>query len=414
MNQQLPHVVVVGAGFGGIGTVRALDSAKVRVTFIDKHDHHLFQPLIYQVATCGLMVEDVAYPTRKMVKKLKNVTFRMAEVAKVDAAKKELLLNDGDTVGYDYLVVAAGGMTNHFGMESVAKHTLGMKTLEDSIVARNHILRQFERAAFEADEAKRRAMLTFAVVGGGPTGVETAGGLSELVADNLSKEFPTIDFSEIKILLIEAAPFLLPPMPEELREETADVLRQKHVDVRLNTQVENYDGQCLTLKGGECIPTNTVVWAAGIQAVPFLKTIGAEQDRLNRVVVDEYLLAKGVPDVFVIGDAANFVWEGRPLPMIAPVAMQQAKVVAKNICSRIAGTAMEKYRYKDLGSMAIIGRNDAVVNMGSMKFKGFLGWCMWMFVHLIRLVDFRNKAVVLVKWIWEYFSHERMGRFITR
>jgi NADH dehydrogenase len=407
------HVVIIGAGFGGIRAVRALSKADVRITLIDKHNYHLFQPLLYQVSTATLSIDDIAYPIRAMIKNQRNVLFRMGEVNTIDFERKSVIL-DTEEIDYDYLVVATGGVTNYFGIKSVEKNSFGMKNLDESVTIRNHILHQFELASYEKDMDKRRALLTFIIVGGGPTGVESAGALSELIYLVMAKEYHTLNFKEVRIVLVEASDKVLAAMPEELRETTVETLIRKHVEVRLCVQVTDYDGERLAIKGGEIIPTHTVIWAAGIKAAPILDKLNIEQGPARRAIVNEFLQLPAHPDVFVIGDSAHYEYSGRPLPMIAPVAIQQADVTAKNIKHLIEETPLEKFSYKDVGSMATIGRNAAVVHMGRIKLKGFTAWLIWSLVHILRLIDFRNRFVVFMKWVWEYIFYDRLVRIITR
>ena len=408
-----PHVVVVGGGFGGIRVALGLAKIGVEITLIDRYNYHLFQPLLYQVATAGLSVDDIAYPIRAIFRDQKNVNFRLAEVTGVDFDTKSVVMDTG-TVNYDYLVVAAGGMTNYFGMESVQKNSFGMKTLDESVVIRNHILAMFELAAYEQDPDKRRALLTFVIVGGGPTGVESAGALSELIYYVLTQEYHKFNFKEVRIMLVEASDKLLASMPESLREATAETLISKRVEVRLCVQVTDYDGARLSLKGGEIIPTYTVVWAAGARAIELMDKLGVEQGSMRRAVVNEYLQLPTRPEVFVIGDAAHFMQGDRALPMVAPVAMQQADVAVKNIRNLIKGKELKQFVYRNVGNMATIGRNAAVVHMGKIKIKGFVAWLIWSFLHILRLINFRNRAVVFSKWIWDYLVYERAVRIITR
>ncbi|HWR41899.1 NAD(P)/FAD-dependent oxidoreductase [Sporomusa sp.] len=411
--QKSQHIVIVGAGFGGIRAVRALREADVQITLIDKHNYHLFQPLLYQVSTATLSIDDIAYPVRAMIKSQKNVLFRMGEVTGIDLERKSVIL-DTDEIKYDYLVLATGGTTNYFGIKSVENYSFGMKTLDESVTIRNHILHQFELASYEKDKDKRRALLTFIIVGGGPTGVESAGALSELIYLVMAEEYHNLNFKEVRIVLVEASDKVLASMPEELREVTVETLIRKHVEVRLCVQVTEYDGERLTLKGGEIIPTHTVIWAAGVQAVPLLDKLNIKQDQARRAIVNEYLQLPDHQEVFVIGDSARFEHNGGPLPMIAPVAIQQADVAAKNIKKLIKGKVLEKFAYKDVGSMATIGRNAAVVHMGRIKLKGFFAWLIWSLVHILRLIDFRNRFVVFMKWVWEYVFYDRLVRIITR
>lgn len=408
-----PHIVIVGAGFGGIRAARALAKSDVRITLIDKHNYHLFQPLLYQVSTAGLSVDDIAYPVRAILRDQENVDFRMANVTNVSFNEKRISTDTGE-IDYDYLLLATGGMTNYFGMESVAGNAFAMKTLDEAVTIRNHVLKMFELASHEKDPDKRRALLTFVVVGGGPTGVESAGALSELIYYVLAKEYHNLNFKEVRIVLIEASDGLLPAMPSDLQEATVETLIRKHVEVRLCVQVTDFNGKQLFLKGGEIVPTNTVIWAAGVRATELLDKLGLEQDRAHRAVVDEYLQVPDRPEVFVIGDAAHFKQNDIPLPMIAPVAIQQAELAAKNIMNVINSRPLQGFVYKDVGNMATIGRNAAVVSMGKFKSKGFLAWLTWSIVHILRLIDFRNRVVVFTKWVWDYLVYERVVRIITR
>lgn len=408
-----PHVVVVGAGFGGVRAAKSLAKAEVDITIIDSRNYHLFQPLLYQVATAGLSIDDIAYPIRALFRKEQNVNFRMADVTSVDFETKCVITSTG-RICYDYLIVATGGTTNFFGIESIAQNSLGLKTLDEAVSTRNHIIQMFELASHEPDPDKRRALLTFVVVGGGPTGVESAGALSELVYFVMAKEYHNLNFKEVRIVLVEASDRLLAAMPEELREATVETLIRKHVEVRMCVQVTDFDGERLTLKGGEVIPTRTLIWAAGVKASTLIDNLGIEQASMRRAVVNEYLQLPNRPEVFVIGDAAHFVQDGRPLPMVAPVAIQQAEITVKNIRSMLKGKELKPFVYKDVGNMATIGRNAAVVDMGRIRLKGFVAWAIWSFVHILRLIDFRNRLVVFMKWIWDYLVYERVVRIITR
>lgn len=408
-----PHVVIVGAGFGGIRAARALAKSDVSVTLIDKHNYHLFQPLLYQVSTAGLSVDDIAYPVRAMLRNQDNVEFRMAEVTNVDLEKKQVITDTGE-INYDYLLLAAGGITNYFGIASIAKNAFAMKTLDEAVTIRNHVLKMFELASHEKDADKRRALLTFVVVGGGPTGVESAGALSELIHYVLAKEYHDINFKEIRIVLIEASDGLLPAMPPDLQDATIETLIRKHVEVRLCVQVTDFNGKQLFLKGGEIVPAHTVIWAAGIRAAELLDKLNFNLDRAHRVIVNEHLQVPENPEVFVIGDAAHFKQNDAPLPMIAPVAIQQAEIAAANIIGMIESSSLKPFKYKDVGSMATIGRNAAVVSMGKFKLKGFFAWLTWSTIHILRLIDFRNRVVVFTKWVWDYLVYERVVRIITR
>jgi len=415
MADKKPRIVIVGAGFGGVKLAKLFSKDDVEVTLVDRHNFHLFQPLLYQVSTAVLSTDEIAYPIRTFFRKARNVEFFMAKAQGVDQARQVLLTNHGE-IPYDYLILAAGATTNFFGMQEVEEHSFGMKTLQEAVHIRNHVLHMFERANKSQDEAERRKMLSFVIVGGGPTGIEEAGAISELVGIQ-KKEFHNLNFDEVSIKLIEATPNVLPMMPQNLREHTVDVLRKKGVDVMLNTQVVGYDGQVIKLKDGSEIPTRTLIWAAGVKAVPFIAECGGEVDRAGRIIVNEKLQVNGSENVFAIGDCANFCHgTERPLPTVAPVATQEAKVAHDNIMRLINGDKnLETFHYKDLGAMATIGRGQAVVAKTSMnpEMTGFIAWCAWMFVHLIRLAGTHTNITVAIKWTWNLLSGTRLGRIIT-
>ncbi|MBQ9376822.1 MAG: NAD(P)/FAD-dependent oxidoreductase [Schwartzia sp.] len=410
-----PHIIVVGAGFGGVKTAKRLAELPVDVTVVDRNNFHVFQPLLYQLSTSELDENEIAYPIRAFFRNMKNVNFYMAHAEDFDPENKTLITDQGNLT-YDYLVLAAGATTNFFGMESVAKNSFGMKTLQEAIAIRNHVLRMFETASKCDDPEERRRMLTFVCVGGGPTGVECAGALSELIYGVMAHEYHGLNFAEPKVILVEAMDSLLAMMPDELRDETARVLRDiRKVDVRLNTQVMDYDGEDLHLKDGSSIPTRTVIWAAGVKAVSFIKKLGAETDRAGRVIVEPTLQVKGFPDIFAIGDCAHFLQDGRPLATVAPVATQQAEVCAENIKKllRDKNARLDEFTYKDVGAMATICRGHAVVAMGSMKMKGFFAWVAWMVVHLMRLAGTYTNLTVAYKWFWNFLFGLRLGRVIS-
>lgn len=411
MTEQLPKVVIIGAGFGGLWAARALAAVPATVTLIDQNNYHLFQPLLYQVATAALAPPDIVYPVRSIVRGQKNLTFKMAEIIEADLASR-LLTTDSGTIAYDYLIVAIGGATNFFGLKSIEKNGFGLKTIDDVLAIRNHILRLFEMVAQEPDAEVRRAMLTFIVVGGGPTGVECAGALAELVHLVMPKDYPNINYEESRIILMEASNRLLAGMPEKLSEATAQMLDQKRVEVRFGNPVTDFNGESVTLKDGEIIPARTLIWAAGIRAAGLADKLGVKQASLGRLVVKPTLQLPEYPEVFVIGDAAYLEAEGQPLPMVAPVATQQALTAAANIRRLIQGQEPEEFVYKNPGVLATIGRNAAVADMGKWQFKGFVAWVLWLIVHIIRLIGFRNRITVLINWAWDYFFFERAVRVI--
>ena len=404
--------MIVGAGFGGLRAARALASADVAVTLVDQRNYHLFQPLLYQVATSMLPPESIAYPVRAILRRQRNLEFRLARVESVDFAKHELATSAG-SIGYDRLVLAVGGRTNFFGLASVEQHGFGLKDLDEAVNMRNQILRSFERALQERNPERRRAHLTFVVVGGGPTGVESAGALSELVRLVLAKDFAALEIKDVRVILLEATHALLAALPEKLREDTALRLWRKHVEVRFGAQVVEFDGERVTLKSGEVIPARTLIWAAGARAAGLIERLGLPQGAQGRVRIRDTLQVPGHDDVFAIGDAAVLEREGQPLPMMAPVAMQQGALVARNLLRSLAGQPLEAFTYRNPGSLATIGRNAAVAHLGGFAFTGFLAWLLWLAVHIAQLIGFRNKLLVLVEWAWEYFTYERAVRLIT-
>jgi len=408
-----PTVVIVGAGFGGLNAARALRRAPVQVVLVDRNNYHLFQPLLYQVATAGLEPEEIARPARAILRGQKNFDFRMVDVTRVDFAGRRLETTGGP-LSYDFLVLAPGGETNFFGLESMQRHGLGLKDIPDAIAIRNHVLTCFEQAMLEPDPEQRRTLLTFIVVGGGPTGVEMAGALSELIRLVLVKDYPRLNIKDVRILLLEATDKLLAAMPERLREAAVKTLWRKWIDVRFGAQVADYDGKQIRLKSGEIIPAQTVIWAAGVRASPLNATLGLPASRQGRISVEPTLLVTAHPEVFIIGDAAYQEHNGEPLPMVAPVAIQMGRFVARNIKRRLRGQPLEPFRYRDQGTLATIGRNAAVANVYGIKATGFVAWVMWLGIHIIQLIGFRNKLFVLINWAWDYFFYERAARLITR
>jgi NADH dehydrogenase len=414
MKQQtgIPQVVIIGAGFGGLKAARSLADAPVQVTLVDRNNYHLFQPLLYQVATAGVAPAEIAYPVRAVFRGQKNLEFQMAEVHQIDLASRRLLTEHGE-LEYDYLILAAGGQTHFFGMDALAKHAFDLKELDDAIAIRNHVLTQFELAALESDDAARRAMLTFVVAGGGPTGVEMAGALSELIRLVLAKDFPRLSVQDARVLLLEASEKLLPAMPADLSAETVRALAEKQVEVRFGSAVSGFDGNAVMLRGGESIQSHTLIWAAGVRAASLVETLGVPLARQSRVPVTATLQLESHPEVFVIGDAAYLEdGNGQALPMLAPVAMQQAAAAAANLNRLVQSKPLVPFEYRDPGSMATIGRNRAVAQIGRLKLRGFLAWAAWLFVHLLQIIGFRNRLVVLVNWAWDYLFYDRAVRLI--
>lgn len=406
-------VVIVGAGFGGLRLARALRGASLKVILVDRRNYHLFQPLLYQVATAGLSPGDIAHPVRAILRGQANLEFRLAEVQGVDFSTRLLSTSMG-TIHYDYLVLAIGSQTHYFGLENIARHSFGLKDIHEATAIRNHILRQFELAAQEGDSARRRAQLTFAVVGGGPTGVEAAGALAELAKLVLVKDFPSIDSSDVRVLLLEAASFILGAFPPDLRAVAAETLWRKHVELRYGAGVSDFDGKQITLRSGEVIPAQTMIWAAGVRAESLADTLGVSQGKLGQVVVLPTLQLPDHPEVFVIGDAAYLEAEGQALPMMAPVATQQADTTALNLPRLLAGESLQPFVFKDPGSLATIGRNAAVARLGKFHFHGFVAWVLWLVVHLVQLIGFRNRLLVLINWAWDYFFYDRAVRIIEK
>ncbi|MCR5177057.1 MAG: NAD(P)/FAD-dependent oxidoreductase [Anaerovibrio sp.] len=413
MEEKIPHVVIVGAGFGGVAAIKALAGTNVKITLVDRTNYHLFQPLLYQLSTSVLSTDDISFPVRAMFRKRKNIDLFMAQATDIDGKNKILHTNHGE-IAYDYLIVSAGATTNYFGLESVEKYSYGMKTIQETLHIRNHVLHMFERANKQLDsEDVRRQMLTFICVGGGPTGVEEAGALAELVAVQ-KLDYPHLNFDEVSIKLIEATDTVLPMMPEKLRNYTLKVLRKKGVEVMLNTAVADCSEDGLTLKDGTFIPSKTVIWAAGVKANPVVATLGTKCDRSGRIIVTKTLQVPGYPEIFAIGDNACFLHNDRPLPTVAPVACQEAHAAVDNIRKLLSGQkTLKEFVYKDHGSMATIGRCEAVVSWGYLRIGGFLAWCIWMFLHLLRLEGIHADITVGIKWMWNFISGTRLGRIIT-
>ncbi len=409
---QRPTVVIVGAGFGGLRAARALRGAPVDVVMLDRHNYHLFQPLLYQVATAGLEPEQIAKPVRAILRRQRNFEFRMVEVTGLDPAARRLTTAEGP-VAYDHLILAVGGETNYFGLENIPRHGFGLKDVPEAIRIRNHVLRQFERAMLEPNAERRRALLTFVVVGGGPTGVEMAGALSELIRLVLVKDYPRLNLKDVRVLLLEATDRLLAPMPPRLRQAAAETLGRKHVEVRFGATVADYDGARVLLKGDEVIPARTLIWAAGAKAVSLTARLGLPTSRQGRVPVEPTLRVPEHPEIYVIGDAAYLEADGEPLPMMAPVALQMADTAVTNIRRSLTGAPPVAFRYRDPGSLATIGRNAAVAYIRGIGFTGFPAWVVWLVVHIIQLIGFRNKLFVLLNWAWDYFFFERAARLIT-
>ncbi len=408
-----PHVVIIGGGFGGLFAAKALKRAPVRVTLVDRHNHHVFQPLLYQVATAGLSPGDIAAPIRWVLRHQRNVRVLLAEAGTIDTAARRVDLDQGDTLTYDYLIVAAGSDNSYFGHDEWAAHAPSLKTLDDALRIRSRMLLMYEQAEREQDPVARQRLLTFVVVGGGPTGVEMAGAIAEIARQTLADEFRAISTEQTRILLVEAGESILSAFPEPLREDARAALKRKGVEVRERTAVTRVEEDRVWL-GEEVVEAGMVVWAAGVTASPLGRTLGAPVDRAGRVLVEPDLSIAGHPEVFVVGDMASLKDpSGRPYPGVSQVAMQQAAHAAKMIVRSLEQQPRRPFRYKDLGSMATIGRNAAVADLGWLQLSGFLGWLLWLFIHIVWLIGFRNKVLVMVQWAGAYLTYQRSVRLIT-
>src|SRR5881227_1744937 len=408
-----PRVIIVGAGFGGLEAAKKLACEDVSLMVIDRTNYHLFQPLLYQVATAALSPADIAAPVRAILSKCRNVEVILAEVQSVDVEAKKVKMVDLE-IDYDYLILATGARHSYFGHNEWEKLAPGLKSLEDAVELRRRILLAFEFAEKTTDEAARKAAMNFVIIGGGPTGVEMAGAIAEISRYTLAKDFRHIDPSQARVILIEGGPRLLGPYPEDLSESARKQLIKLGVQVYTNARVTNITEEGVQMDG-EFIPCRVKIWAAGNNASFVGKTVTAPVDRVGRVVVNNDLTIPGHPEVQVIGDLANFSHEGgRPLPGVSPVAMQQGRHAARNICAMMDGGKPERFHYWDKGSMATIGRNRAVADLNFVHLSGLPAWLVWLFVHIIFLVGFRNRLAVLFQWAWAYFTFNAGARLITR
>ena len=406
-------MVIVGAGFGGLYAARALKRAHVRVTVVDRRNHHLFQPLLYQVATAALSPGDIAYPVRAILRGQRNARVLLGEVSGVDLAAREVLLFDG-RLPYDYLILAAGSNYNYLGHDNWKPRAPGLKTLEDALEIRRRILLAFERAERTLDETARRALLTFVIIGGGPTGVELAGAIAEIAREVMVQDFRAIDPREARIVVVEAGPRILTAFPEDLARKAEAGLRDMGVEIWTNSPVTAVEEAAVTA-AGQRIPAGAVMWAAGVEASPLAKALGVPLDRAGRILVEPDCSVAGHPEVFVIGDMAalNDPATGRPLPGVAPVAIQQGRCVAKGIAGEIEGRPRRPFRYKNRGNLATVGRAAAIADFGWLKLSGFVAWLVWLVVHVLWLIGFRNRVVVMLDWAWAYISFHRSARLIT-
>lgn len=411
-NAKRPHVVIVGAGFGGLSAARALAKAPVDITVIDQHNYHLFQPLLYQVATSALSPADIAAPIRGILAQQKNARVILAEVTGLDLAGRAVLAGDR-RIPFDFLVLATGARHAYFGHPEWAAPAPGLKTIDDALDIRRRVLLAFERAETEADPEERRRLLTFAVVGGGATGVEMAGAIAELAKRSLARDFRAIDPTMARVVLVEAGPRLLPGFAERLSAAARRAIERLGVEVRLGAAVTGCDSAGVDL-GADRLETRTIVWAAGVMASPAGDWLGAPTDRAGRVIVRGDFSIPGAPTVFVIGDAACArQGDGRPLPGIAPVAKQQGRFIGRLIAARVAGRRKPAFRYRDFGSLATIGRKSAVAEFGRLKVTGLPAWLLWSVAHVYFLIGFRNRAAVAASWVWTYLTSQRGTRLIT-
>jgi len=403
--------VIVGGGFAGLWAARGLARAPVRITLIDRGNHHLFQPLLYQVATAGLSAPDIAAPLRHILRRQRNATVLMGEAVAADAAAKRIALADGSALDFDFALLATGATHAYFGHDEWAPHAPGLKTLDDALEIRRRVLTAFERAEAEPDPAARDAWLTFAVVGGGPTGVELAGTLAEIARHTLHDEFRRIDSRRARVLLLEAGPRVLATFPEALAAKARAQLERLGVEVRAGVPVSAIDAYGVRL-GEERIAARTVLWAAGVAASALARTLGVPLDRAGRVPVDPDLSVPGHPDVFVAGDLAILQVDGKPVPGVAPAAKQMGAHVAAAIRARLAGRATRPFRYRDYGNLATIGRRAAVVDLRGLRFSGFAAWAFWLAAHIFFLIGFRNRLVVLLDWAVAYWTYQRNARIV--
>nr|WP_246022741.1 NAD(P)/FAD-dependent oxidoreductase [Lysobacter terrigena] len=408
-----PHVVVVGGGFGGLWTVRALARERVRITLVDRRNHHLFQPLLYQVATAGLSAPDIAAPLRHILREQANVDVLLAEVTDIDAASRHITLADGRMLTYDTLVLASGATHAYFGHDDWADIAPGLKTLDDALAIRRRVLTAFERAEAATSDAERDAWLDFAVVGGGPTGVELAGTLAEIARHTLRNEFRHIDPARARVRLIEAGPRVLASFPDDLSAKARKQLERLGVDVVTGRAVTSITEEGYAL-GDEFIASRTVLWAAGVAASPLGRMLGVETDRVGRVPVAPDLSVPAYPDVFIAGDLASVQQDGRPVPGVAPAAKQMGRHVARVIRARLRGETVPAFRYRDYGNLATIGRMAGVVDLHGVKLSGLVAWWFWLVAHVFFLIGFRNRLIVLINWAWSYWSYQRHARIILR
>jgi NADH:ubiquinone reductase (H+-translocating) len=410
---ELPHVLILGGGFAGLYAARSLKRVPVRVTLVDRRNHHLFQPMLYQVATAALNPSDIAAPIRSVLRDQANTEVLLAEVKSIDPKSRRVVFADGVESTYDYLVVATGARHSYFGHDEWEMLAPGLKSVEDALQIRQRVLLAFERAEREPDPVRRHAYLTFVVVGGGPTGVETAGALAELRRYALRRDFRHIDSREATVLLLEGGPRLLPSYPPSLGDKAKHELRRLGVEVRTETLVTDIRPGSV-IAAGWTIPAQTVIWAAGNVASPVLRCLGTPLDHAGRAIVEPDCTIPGHPEVFVLGDAALFNHQdGGPLPGVSPVAIQMGEYTARTIAGDLAGRPRRAFHYWDKGQLAVIGRGRAVADIWKLHFAGFVAWLIWTFVHIFFLIGFRNRVLVMIQWAWSYVTYGRGARLIT-
>ena len=414
-SSKFPKIVIIGGGFGGIELTKRLKDKEVEVLMLDRHNYHTFQPLLYQVATGGLEADSIAFPLRKIFKNQKNFTFRVTDVESVDPARKIVTTTIGE-ISYDYLVIATGSDTNFFGQKEIEHFSMAMKTIPEALNLRSMILQNLEEALVVDDPIEKSSLLNFVVVGGGPTGVELSGSLAELKKHVLPKDYPELSINDINVYLIEGSDELLGVMSDQASVKSRQFLEEMGVNVFTNVRVEGYDGKVIRLSDGNALNTKNVLWSAGVKGAVLEGLPTDAIARGNRIIVDEFNRVTGQDSVFAIGDVAAQMGPENPngLPGVAPVAIQQGTQLAKNIIRFINNDQPEPFKYFDKGSMATVGRNKAVVDIGKIRFQGIFAWFVWMFVHLMSLVGFRNKVVTFVNWVWSYFSYDRGTRLIIR
>lgn len=409
----MPRIVIIGGGFAGLYTARGLKHVDADVTVVDRHNYHLFQPLLYQVATAGLNPSDIAAPIRSILRRQRNVNVILGEAVSVDAAQKRVALADGSTLAYDHLVVATGATHSYFGHPEWEQHAPGLKTIEDALEIRRRVLLAFEAAEREEDPVEQNALLTFVIIGAGPTGVELAGTLSEIARKTMVRDFRRIRPESARVILLEGRERVLPPYPEDLSEKARKQLVELGVEVIPNAVVTDVNDREVRF-GDRVLPTRTVLWGAGVQASPLARSLGVPLDRAGRVLVEPDLTIPGHPDVFVIGDlAAKQQHDGSFVPGVAPAAIQEGQHTALNLERAVEGQPLRAFKYRDKGSLATIGRAAAVADFGRIRFGGFLAWMAWLVIHVFFLIGFRNRFLVITQWAWAYLTYQRGARLIT-